>query len=51
MLIDNCLLLWMVQIADKNRDNKTEAEEKFKKVVEAYDVLGDVERRRHYDCK
>lgn len=33
---------------DKNPDNK-EAEEKFKEAAEAYDVLGNEEKRRRYD--
>ncbi|MBN1347164.1 MAG: J domain-containing protein [Phycisphaerae bacterium] len=33
---------------DRNRDDKS-AEAKFKEVQEAYDVLGDKERRRQYD--
>ncbi len=35
---------------DKHPDNKKEAEEKFKKVSEAYYVLGDQKRRREYDA-
>lgn len=34
---------------DKNPDNKEEAEEKFKLISEAYDVLSDKEKRRVYD--
>lgn len=35
---------------DKNNGDK-EAEEKFKKIVEAYDVLGDPEKRKTFDEK
>lgn len=34
---------------DKNPENKASAEEKFRKVTEAYDVLRDAEKRREYD--
>ncbi len=33
---------------DRNPDNK-EAEEKFKEAAEAYDVLGNEEKRQKYD--
>ena len=35
---------------DRNPGNEGEAEVKFKKINEAYGVLGNVERRREYDC-
>lgn len=35
---------------DKNPDNKKEAEEKFKAISEAYDVLSDKDKRSIYDC-
>lgn len=34
---------------DKNPDNKEQAEENFKKISEAYDVLRDSEKRSNYD--
>ena len=34
---------------DKNRGNK-QAEERFKKISEAYDVLGDEKKRTQYDA-
>ena len=34
---------------DKNPNNRVEAEEKFKKINEAYSVLSDKDKRRQYD--
>mmetsp|Transcript_90031 Transcript_90031/g.159433 ORF Transcript_90031/g.159433 Transcript_90031/m.159433 type:complete len:357 (+) Transcript_90031:133-1203(+) len=34
---------------DKNPDNKEKAEENFKKITEAYEVLNDAEKRKTYD--
>src|SRR5205085_11118410 len=33
---------------DRNKDNK-QAEARFKEIQEAYDVLGDTEKRKEYD--
>lgn len=34
---------------DKNPTNKKEAEEKFKKITEAYEILSDSNKKKHYD--
>jgi molecular chaperone DnaJ len=34
---------------DQNLGNPKESEEKFKEINEAYEVLGDEQKRRHYD--
>src|SRR5436305_15118457 len=34
---------------DANPNNQKEAEEKFKEIQEAYEVLGDAEKRKKYD--
>lgn len=38
-----------VPLADKNPNNKEEAEKRFKEVAEAYDVLSDKQKRQIYD--
>jgi len=34
---------------DRNPDNRAEAEEQFKEIAEAYEVLGDADKRRRYN--
>ncbi|HEY5426842.1 MAG TPA: DnaJ domain-containing protein, partial [Candidatus Tumulicola sp.] len=34
---------------DANPENTKQAEEKFKEISEAYEVLGDAEKRKKYD--
>ena len=34
---------------DKNTDNKAEAEAKFKEITNAYNILSDQQKRRHYN--
>lgn len=34
---------------DRNKDNKEAAEEKFKEIAEAYDVLSDTQKRKVFD--
>ena len=34
---------------DANPDNKQEAEEKFKEISEAYEILSNEEKRKEYD--
>ena len=36
---------------DKNPDNRPAAEERFKRIAQAYDVLSDREKRRQYDAE
>ena len=36
---------------DKNPDNKETAEEKFKLIAQAYDILSDPQKRRQYDAE
>ena len=36
---------------DKNPDNRAAAEERFKLIAQAYDVLSDAQKRRQYDAE
>ena len=36
---------------DKNPDQRSAAEERFKKVAQAWSILGDAEKRRQYDAE
>jgi len=41
--------LALIHHPDHNRDNPEQAEETFKRINEAYEILGDENRRRQYD--
>ena len=49
MAPSNTSLQWYKFLQDKNPDNKDEAEEIFKRIGEAYDVLSNADKRTIYD--
>ena len=43
------IALYLLSVQDKNPDKKEEAEEVFKRIGEAYDVLSNKDKREIYD--